>query len=433
MNLPPASPGPIPGPDHQLPDGGAMYPCGRPLLEFPSPLKLIVLGATGSIGRQTLDLVRQYPDRLQVVAVSCHRDVAGLKRWLAELAEACPEAPEPLVAVADPEARDTAAREQGFADRMLADGTAGLVEAVTEPPQAHCLVNGLVGSVGLEPTLAAARRGLRIALANKESLVVGGDLVRRAVREHGAEILPVDSEHSAIAQCLSGRRESEIRQLILTASGGPFRQTSSAELERVTLQEVLNHPTWKMGPKITVDSATLMNKGLEVIEAHHLFGLGFDRISVVVHPGSIVHSLVEFVDGALLAQLGTPDMRIPLLYAIAGEKHWPLDSGRLDLVGIGTLRFEAPDLERFPCLALALAAGRAGGAAPIVLNAANETAVAALLAEKIRYAEIPRIIEESLAASPGGEISSLEEALTVDQLARKTAAGLIDRLDSGRP
>lgn len=408
------------------------------MLEFPSPLKLVVLGATGSIGRQTLDLVRQYPDKLQVVAVSCHRNLEGLKSWLADLAESCPEAPEPLVAISDFAARETAAKDTALVGgssggKLLAGGTVGLVEAVTEPSEAHCLVNALVGSVGLEPTLAAARRGMRIALANKESLVVGGELVRSAVQEYGAEVLPVDSEHSAIAQCLSGRRENEIRQLVLTASGGPFRQTPAEELERVTLGQVLDHPTWNMGPKITVDSATLMNKGLEVIEAHHLFGVEFDRISVVVHPGSIVHSLVEFVDGALLAQLGTPDMRIPLLYAIGGEKHWPLDSSRLDLVKVGTLRFEAPDLGRFPCLALALEAGRAGGAAPIVLNAANETAVDALLTGRIRYAEIPRVIEDCLATSGGGKISSLDEALTVDQLARKTACGFIDRLGSGHP
>jgi 1-deoxy-D-xylulose-5-phosphate reductoisomerase len=415
------------------PAGGALYPCGRPLLEFPRPLQLIVLGATGSIGRQTLDLVRRYPERLEVVAVSCHRDVKGLQRWLTELADSCPDSPLPLVAIADPEARETAGRDLDLADRLLAAGSKGLVEAVTEPTTAHCLVNGLVGRVGLEPTLAAARRGLRIALANKESLVVGGDLVRRAVREHGAEVMPVDSEHSAIAQCLSGRQEAEIRGLILTASGGPFRTTPQSELDRVTLEQVLDHPTWNMGPKITVDSATLMNKGLEVIEAHHLFGVGYDEISVVVHPGSTVHSLVEFVDGAVLAQLGTPDMRVPLLYAIEGEKHWPLDTGKLDLVGIGTLCFEAPDLERFPCLRLALEAGRQGGAAPIILNAANEVAVAALLAGRIRYVEIPRIIEESLTATAGGDVSSLDGALTFDQQARLTAGGLIDRLDSAHP
>ncbi len=262
---------------------------------------------------------------------------------------------------------------------------------------------------------------MRIALANKESLVVGGELVARAVRAGGAEVLPVDSEHAAIAQCLSGRREDEIERLVLTASGGPFRTTPAAELAAVGLDRVLDHPTWNMGPKITVDSATLMNKGLEVIEAHHLFGLPYDRIAVVVHPGSIVHSLVEFVDGAVLAQLGTPDMRVPLQYALAGERHWPLATDRLDLLAVGTLRFEAPDLERFPCLRLAREAGEAGGSAPIVLNAANEVAVQALLDGVIRYADIPRIIAATLAAAATVPVADLETALAVDADARTRA------------
>ncbi|MBE0567431.1 MAG: 1-deoxy-D-xylulose-5-phosphate reductoisomerase, partial [Krumholzibacteria bacterium] len=313
----------------------------------------------------------------------------------------------------------------GLGDRLLGAGRAGLVEAVTAPADARCLVNGLVGAVGLEPTLAAALRGLRIALANKESLVVGGDLVARAVRKGGAEVLPVDSEHAAIAQCLSGRREDEIARLILTASGGPFRTTPAAEMATAGLDRVLAHPTWNMGPKITVDSATLMNKGLEVIEAHHLFGLPYGRIAVVVHPGSIVHSLVEFVDGALLAQLGTPDMRVPLQYALAGERHWPLATDRLDLLAVGDLRFEAPDLERFPCLRLAREAGEAGGSAPIVLNAANEVAVQALLDGAIGFADIPRIIAAALAAAATVPVADLETALAVDAAARETAGCLV--------
>ena len=411
-------------------DNPCLYPCGRPLLEFPLPVRLIVLGATGSIGTQTLDLVKRNPDKLQVVAVSCRSRVSDLVRLLDDLASVCPDHEPPLVAVTDPEAHAAAAALPGIRKRLLAPGPAGLLEAVTGASGAHCLVNGLVGAVGLEPTLAAAELGLRIALANKESLVVGGDLVAEAVMAGGAEILPVDSEHSAIAQCLSGRTEEEIGRLILTASGGPFRETSAADLARVTLEQVLNHPTWNMGPKITVDSATLMNKGLEIIEAHHLFGLSYDRIEVVVHPGSIVHSLVEFVDGALLAQLGTPDMRIPLQYAICGEKHWPLEMGRLDLLKTGPLLFEAPDPVRFPCLRLAREAGAAGGSAPIVLNAANEVAVTALLDGRIRFGDIPHIIEESLAADAPAEVNDLATALAVDNQTRRTAAGHIDRRNS---
>ncbi len=409
----------------------SLYPCGRRLLEFPLPLRLIVLGATGSIGVQTLDLVKRHPDKLQVVAVSCRSRVPELVRQLDDLAAACPDHELPLVAVTDPAAHATAAGHPRIEKRLLGLGANVLTEIVNEAIDPHCLVNGLVGAVGLEPTLAAAKRGLRIALANKESLVVGGPLVAAAVAAGGAEILPVDSEHAAIAQCLSGRREKEIERLILTASGGPFRETPAADLTGVTLEQVLNHPTWNMGPKITVDSATLMNKGLEIIEAHYLFGVSYDRIDVVVHPGSIVHSLVEFADGALLAQLGTPDMRIPLQYAISGEKHWPLETGRLDLLETGSLRFEAPDPVRFPCLRLAREAGAAGGAAPIVLNAANEVAVEALLAGRIGYVDISPIIEHSLATEVPVEVKDLATALAVDKQARRTAAGQVDRRSAG--
>ncbi len=299
-----------------------------------------MLGATGSIGGQTLDLVRRHPQQLQVTGVAA----AGRWRELAALLAELPETgAAPLVAVADPAAHAAAAAAGVFGNRLL-PSAAALVDAAA----ADVVVNGLVGAAGLAPTLRAAARGLRIALANKESLVMGGDLVREAVRRGGAELLPVDSEHSAIAQCLCGRARQDVARLVLTASGGPFRETPAAALANVTLADVLAHPTWSMGPKITVDSATLMNKGLEVIEARHLFGLADDRIEVVVHPGSWVHSCVEFVDGALLAQMGQPDMRLPLLYAITGERRWPLDGPRLDLLQVGTLRFEAPGPRAVP-------------------------------------------------------------------------------------
>lgn len=410
----------------RVPVRAPLYPYGRPRLSLPIPLRLVLLGATGSIGRQTLDLVRRQPDRLQLAAVSCRDRVEELHAELAALAALSPDVAPPLVAVSDPAARERAARLPGWGDRLLSGGDAGLVEAVTAAEAPSCLVNGLVGAAGLGPTLAGAARGLRIALANKESLVVGGDLVAEAVERGGAELLPVDSEHAAIAQCLSGRDPAEVARLVLTASGGPFRATPAAELAEVTLEQVLTHPTWKMGPKITVDSATLMNKGLEVIEAHHLFGLPYGRIDVVVHPGSIVHSLVEFVDGALLAQLGTPDMRVPLQYAIAGEIHWPLDGGRLDLVGTSPLAFEAPDTGRFPCLKLAREAGEAGGTAPVVLNAANEVAVAALLAGRLRYADIAGVIADTLARLPREPVPDLAAALAADARARTEAAVLVD-------
>lgn len=406
----------------------SLYPCGRPLLQFDLPLKLVLLGATGSIGTQTLEIVRANPQKLQVVAVSCHGRIDELARELALLKEACPEYPQPWVAVVDAAARKKAFEAGMFGSRLLGEGAAALVEAVEAPEEVQVVVNGLVGAAGLEPTLAAARRSVRIALANKESLVVGGDLVRREVLAHGSEILPVDSEHSAMAQCLSGRAEREIERLILTASGGPFRETPAAQLEQVSLNEVLNHPTWDMGPKITVDSATLMNKGLEIIEAHHLFGIPYGKIDVLVHPGSYVHSFVEFVDGAVLAQLGTPDMRLPIQYAINGEKHWPLPGSRLDLLQIGQLHFEEPDVKRFPCLDLARRAGRMGQSATITLNGANEVAVAALLNEKIRYVDIPRIIEEVLEYESPQPVNSLADALAFDTQARRAAETIVKRI-----
>lgn len=397
----------------------AIYPFGTARRDLPRPLRLVVLGATGSIGAQTLDLARRFPADLQVTGVA----VASRWRELAgELQTLPPGHAAPLVAVDDPTANAAARAAAAFAAPPLPDATA-LVDAAA----ADVVVNGLVGAAGLGPTLAAAARGLRIALANKESLVMGGDLVAEAVRRGGAELLPVDSEHSAIAQCLAGRARDDISRVILTASGGPFRETPAAQLAAVTLADVLAHPTWSMGPKITVDSATLMNKGLEVIEARHLFGLPDERVEVVVHPGSWVHSLVEFADGALLAQLGQPDMRLPLLYAITGERRWPLDGPRLDLVTLGTLRFEAPDLVRFPCLRLAREAGRAGGAAPVVLNAANEVAVASLLAQKLRYVDIAPLIERCLADLALPAPRGLDEVLEVDALARRHCGVVVAR------
>lgn len=382
---------------------------------LPEPLRVVVLGATGSIGRQALELVRLFPERLTLVAVSIHsrwRELPGLLKGL-----------QALVVIDDPVARSAAANDGVFGDALLAEGTA---ESLAAQAECDVVVNGIVGAAGLAPALAAARRGLRIALANKESLVVGGMLMRETARACGAEVLPVDSEHSAIAQCLSGREREDLRRIILTASGGPFRTKSAQELAAVTVDEVLAHPTWSMGPKITVDCATLMNKGLEVIEAHHLFGVPYDDIEVVVHPGSWVHSLVQMRDGALLAQLGSPDMRLPLLYAITGEQRWPLPSATLDLASIGSLCFEAPDTQRFPCLDLARQAGREGGSAPITLNAANEVAVAALLRGELPYIELAGLVAAALDCLPTTPVGDLETALEADRLARRTAERLLE-------
>ncbi len=403
---------------------GAIYPFDQRRRQLNIPVQIALLGATGSIGRQTVDLVMRFPDRFRIVAVAVNSQVAALDELLAQLAPE-PSWQRPAVAVFDQAARETAASRPGFGDRLLAAGTSGLCEAAAFP-EADCVVNGLVGAAGLAPTLAAAHAGKRIALANKESLVVGGGLVREAITAGGAELLPVDSEHSAIAQCLWGRQAAEMERIVLTASGGPFRTWSREEMEGVTPAMALQHPTWQMGPKVTIDSATLMNKGLEIIEAHHLFGLPYDHIDVVIHPDSVVHSLVAFRDGALLAQLGTPDMRVPLLYAMSGEKHWPLASERLDLLAKGCLQFAEPDIERFPCLRLARRAGEGGGWAPIVLNAANEEAVAGFLAGRLRYVDIPAVIEHCLARLVGGRVAHLDEALAIDRQTRRVATSIIN-------
>ncbi len=281
------------------------------------------------------------------------------------------------------------------------------------------MVSALVGGAGLLPTLAAIRAGRRVALANKEPLVMAGALMTAAARAHGATLLPVDSEHSAIFQCLAVGRPDEVKRLILTASGGPFARWPREALDGVTVAQALEHPTWRMGAKITIDSATLMNKGLEVIEARWLFDVDFDRVDVVVHPQSIVHSMVEFLDGSVMAQLGMPDMGIPILYALSFPRRLPCPAPALDFVKVGGLTFEAPDLERFPCLRLAREAGRAGGAAPVVLNAANEVAVAAFLEGRCGFMAIPRLVADALGAHAGERADDLDGCLAVDARVRR--------------
>lgn len=402
----------------------------QPLYRFGSgpgvtswPSKLVILGATGSIGAQTVDLVLGDPARLHVEALTTWSRIDDLVAQVLQL-EAAGCASSPWIAVGDAEAHRRAREHPLLGRRLLPAGAEGVREAAGLD-SVDCVVNGLVGAAGLEPTLVAATRGRRIALANKEALVMGGSLVHAVAMAHEARIIPVDSEHSALAQCLSGRTPEELETLILTASGGPFRTWSADRMAAASRAEVLAHPTWAMGPKITVDSATLMNKGLEVIEAHVLFGVAYEDIDVVVHPGSIVHSLAQFRDGSLMAQLGAPDMRVPLLYAIAGERHEPLGTERIDLARLGELTFEAPDPVRFPCLRLAREAGLAGGVMPIVLNAANEIAVAAFLDDRIGYTNIHETIAATLDRLEQAPVTDLNHALAVDAWARKEAAALI--------
>lgn len=383
---------------------------------------LAVLGATGSIGRAALDVAAAFPDRFRVVALAAGRSV---ERLAEQVARHQPR----LVSV---ERREDAARlttllPAGTPARVVF-GPEGL-EEVAAFPEADTVVGGLVGALGLRSAFAAVAAGKRLALANKETLVVAGELILREAAKSGAEIVPVDSEHSAIHQALRCGSPGEVRKLILTASGGPFRERDLATFETITVEDALAHPTWKMGPKISVDSATMMNKGLEIIEAHFLFGLPSEAIDVVIHPQSAVHSLVEFVDGSLVAQLAKNDMKLPILYALAYPDRVPADFGRLDLVALGRLDFFALDPERYPAVALARETLASGGGSPAVLNAANEVAVEAFLEGKISFPGIVHVVSEAVAAA--GRVpapSDIEETERIDREARRLAAGIVRQL-----
>ncbi len=375
--------------------------------------RIALLGATGSIGASTLSVVEAHPERFRVVAMAAGRN-------LERLVEAARRHRPELVSVARREdVHEVAAALPGT---RVAWGPEGLVEVACHPG-ADTVVAALVGSVGLVPTLEAIRLGRRIALANKETLVVAGELVMAAAARHGAEILPVDSEHNAIHQALRVGPREAVRRLVLTASGGPFRDWPAGRIERATPEEALAHPTWRMGPKITVDSATMMNKGLEVIEAHHLFGVPAEAIEVVIHRESLVHSLVEYVDGSYIAQIGPTDMRLPVMYALAYPERLPPPVPRLELAAAGRLTFEAPDPERFPALDLARAALAGGGELPAVLNAANEVAVAAFLDRRIPFGAIARTVAATLDAwTPRNRpVTSLDQVLAADREARALA------------
>ncbi|HIK25702.1 MAG: 1-deoxy-D-xylulose-5-phosphate reductoisomerase [Thermosynechococcus sp. Uc] len=384
---------------------------------------LNLLGSTGSIGTQTLDIVAQYPDRFRIVGLAAGRN---LERLIPQIRQFQPE----IVSIADP--NQLPELEAALADLpqkpQLVAGEAGIA-AVAAYGDADVVVTGIVGCAGLVPTIAAIKAGKDIALANKETLIAGGPVVLPLLQEYGVKLLPADSEHSAIFQCLQGVPEGGLRKIILTASGGAFRDWPVEKLCQVTVADALKHPNWSMGPKITVDSATLMNKGLEVIEAHYLFGVDYDNIEIVIHPQSIIHSLIELQDTSVLAQLGWPDMRLPLLYALSWPERIPTNWSALDLVKAGNLTFRSPDHQKYPCMGLAYAAGRAGGAMPAVLNAANEEAVALFIAEAISFLEIPRLIEKTCDRYSGQNIRNpnLEDILAADRWARQTVQELAQR------
>ncbi|HYJ44984.1 MAG TPA: 1-deoxy-D-xylulose-5-phosphate reductoisomerase [Pyrinomonadaceae bacterium] len=385
---------------------------------------IAILGSTGSIGRNTLRVVESFGEgAYRVVALGAGHNIELLA---AQVEKHLPE----LVSVESEEgARRLRAKlfERDVDLPRIHIGEEGLVEVATHA-QADTVVSATVGAVGFVPTLRALEAGKRVALANKETLVMAGELMTRAAEKSGAEILPVDSEHNALHQCLRGEQRGEVRRLVLTASGGPFRTKSASEMGRATVAEAMRHPTWQMGAKITIDSATLMNKGLEVIEARWLFGFGADEIDILVHPESVVHSMIELVDGSIKAQMGVTDMRHAIQYALTYPARHPCLLPPLDLTALSTLHFEAPDTERFPCIKLAYRALREGGTLPAAMNAANEEAVRAFLDERIALTDIPRVIEEVMDRHTNEPVENLEVVLKTDHHARVVSTEIIERI-----
>lgn len=382
-----------------------------------------ILGSTGSIGRSTIDLLLREPQRFAVVALTAQSNVALLAEQARQLHARC-------AVIGDESLLPELRQRLAGSGIETAGGTAAIIEAATRP--AEWVMAAIVGAAGLEPTLAAVQRGAVVALANKEALVCAGAVVMRAAALHGATILPVDSEHNAIFQVFDFDAPETIDRVILTASGGPFRTLSLGEMREVTPAQAMAHPVWSMGAKISVDSATLMNKGLELIEASFLFPVPEDRIEVLIHPQSVIHSLVSYVDGSVLAQLGTPDMRTPIAVTLAWPGRMASPAARLDLAAIARLTFEVPDSARFPALNLARQALQSGGAAPTILNAANEVAVDAFLKGRIGFLDITRIVEQTLARVPAGALSDLLAVQEADGAARRYAAHLIDPSDDSR-
>jgi 1-deoxy-D-xylulose-5-phosphate reductoisomerase len=394
----------------------------------PAERTVTLLGATGSVGASTIDLLKRQRERFRVEAVSANKNAAALAAVARELGAR-------FAAIGDPAAYGELKSALSGTGIKAAAGESGLLEAAERPAQ--WVIGAITGAAGLKPTLAAAERGAIVALANKETLVCAGALFMRRAAAAGATVLPVDSEHNALFQAMSGSRREDVRRVILTASGGPFRTASAEAVQRATVEQALKHPNWSMGAKITIDSATLMNKGLELIEAHHLFALAPEQIDVLVHPQSIIHSLVEFCDGSLIAQLGSPDMRIPIAYCLAWPERMAGPAPRLDLARAATLTFEEPHLARFPALTLARRALEAGGALPTILNAANEVAVAEFLARRLNFAGIPALVEATLEAAVAknwtAEPENVDEALSIDHNARLLARALLPEIAAKAP
>lgn len=375
-----------------------------------------VFGVTGSVGTSTVDILKTHADKYCVDAVTAHRNVDALAKTARDLGAKC-------AVIGDPDCFSQLRDALSDTDIEVTAGEDALVEAASRP--SDIVIAAIVGAAGLKPTLAAIRRGARVGLANKETLVCAGSLMSREVVAHGATLIPVDSEHSAIFQVLEDRAEDQIERILLTASGGPFRAWSLNEMKSVTRAQALAHPNWDMGAKISIDSATMMNKGLELIEARHLFPVPEERIEIVVHPQSVVHSMVEYADGSVLAQLGSPDMRTPIAYALSWPERIKVDVPRLDFATIGGLNFEAPDIVRFPALRLAREALQAGGTLPTVLNAANEVAVAAFLGDKIGFLAIAEIVEEMMDKIGKEDLVDLDQVFATDAMVRRETVARI--------
>ena len=381
-------------------------------------IKVLLLGSTGSIGKSTENCIRRYRDDFQLVGLSVNRRVEDAKKQLEEFDVS-------TISIGDIEAYKEIKNSVGSTVTVL-HGDEGLLQ-MAEELEYDVLVNALVGSVGFAPTVAALKRGKKVALANKESLVVGGEIIRGVLDQYGGTLVPIDSEHSAILQCLVGEDEKSVESLTITASGGPFRELPADEFKNITVKTALAHPTWAMGPKITIDSSTLMNKGFEIIEAHYLFDIAYEDINVVVHPQSIIHSMVTFKDGAVMAQCGLPDMELPIQYALTYPKRLPIESPRLSLAEIGSLTFFEPKRDLFPCLDLCIEAGKIGGTVPAVLNASNEVAVELFLKEKIAYTDISKIVSESIESHNREDAKSLEQILAVDKEVRRIIRDKYDK------
>jgi 1-deoxy-D-xylulose-5-phosphate reductoisomerase len=381
--------------------------------------RIAILGSTGSIGRSTLSVVESYPDRFQVATLAAGNNaelaVEQAVRWKPRVFSMAKEQ--------DADALRAKLRSAGLSTTEVVHGAAGTVRVATHP-EVDFVVSAIVGVSGLEATYEAVRAGKTVGLANKECLVVAGELITAEARKQGKPLLPIDSEHNAVHQCLRGGRMDEVARIWLTASGGPFLKTPKSEFASITVEQALNHPTWKMGKRITIDSATLMNKGFEVIEACRLFNVLADRVQVIVHPQSTIHSLVEFVDGSILAQVSVTDMRLPILYALTYPERIPSEL-RFSISDLRHLEFCPPDMSKFPCLRLAYEAAAAGGAKTIALNAADEVAVAAFLDEQIGFEDIPRIIEKTMAATPAGRLESIQKVLALDTEARLLAKEMV--------